>query len=174
MQLRKMYQARPQQTLALIPDGAAGIRETLKVMRDWAVDGSRDQSVREKAVSIIAYIPKNAWVRQAQSLWSWVKQNIRYVRDPFGTEQLHFAATVLSQGYGDCDDQSILMAALLLSVGIPARLVAVATNEPGVFEHVYAEAYLGNQWVAMETTEEKPWGWKPPGILSAYITPVKG
>jgi len=52
------------------------------------------------------------------------------------------------------------MASLLLAVGIPRAFVAVALNQPGVFEHVYAEAYLGNEWIAMETTEDKPFGWK--------------
>jgi transglutaminase-like putative cysteine protease len=169
-----MYQARPAQVLASIPDGQDGIRETLKVMRDWAVAGSQTPAVRDQAVNIVFYIPKGAWVGKAKALWQWVKANIKYIPDPYGTEQLHWAATVLSQRYGDCDDQTILMAAMLLAVGIPTRIMAVALNQAGVFEHVFAQAYLGNDWVTMETTEDKPFGWSPPNIISRYISPVKG
>lgn len=163
-----MYQARPSQVLASLPDGPDGIRETLKLMRDWVRAQKAELAIREKATNVIAYIPRKAWVSQAAALWGWVKSNIKYVPDPRDVEMLHWPTQVLSQGYGDCDDQATLLATMLESIGIPTRFVAVGF-QPGVFSHVYAEALLGNDWVPLETTEDEPFGWKPPGIVSAYI-----
>lgn len=163
-----MYQARPAQVLASLPEGPEGIRETLKLMRDLVRAGKSRPTIRDRAVNVTMYIPRSAWVRKTQALWSWVKTNVRYVPDINGVETLHWPEQTMSQGFGDCDDQATLMAALLESIGIPTRLVAVGFT-PGVFQHVYAEALLGDSWVPLETTEDKPFGWKPPEIVSAYI-----
>lgn len=48
--------------------------------------------------------------------------------------------------YGDCDDATVLNGALLVSVGVPVRLVAI--NDGDRYVHVFLEAYdgAGNWW----------------------------
>jgi transglutaminase-like putative cysteine protease len=64
---------------------------------------------------------------------------------------------------GDCDDQAVLIGALLTSIGHPVRFVAVGFR-PGQFAHVYAETPIGPNWVAVETTENWPVGRAPRGV----------
>jgi Transglutaminase-like superfamily len=70
-----------------------------------------------------------------------VRDQIRYTSDVVDTETLQPPALTLSRGYGDCDDQSMLLAALLMSIGIPAVFCAIATHG-GPFSHVMSMAVL--------------------------------
>lgn len=137
-------------------------------MRDLVRAGKSRPAIRDKAVNVTFYIPRNAWVKKAQAIWGWVKSNVRYVPDINGVETLHWPEQTMAQGFGDCDDQATLVAALFESIGMPTRLVAVGFA-PGIFQHVYSEVMIGSDWVAMETTEDEPFGWKPEGVVSAYI-----
>lgn len=155
--------------LAQIPEGNQGIRETLKLMRDWVREFKSNPTIRDKAVNLVFYIPRHNLFAKAKAVWNFVRTNIRYVHDPNGVELVHWPTQVLSQAIGDCDDHATLVASLLEAIGIPTRLVAVGF-EPGRFSHVYAEALLGRDWFALDTTEpDQPFGWRPPGIVSVYI-----
>jgi hypothetical protein len=64
-------------------------------------------------------------------------------------------------GIGDCDDKSRLIAAVLKSFRVPVRLVYLTykrPKEPGNVSHVYPEAFLGNEWVALESVRVWPLG----------------
>ena len=63
-------------------------------------------------------------------------------------------------GQGDCDDKSLLVASLLLSIGHPSRFIAVGP-ESGVYDHVYVQTKIGNNWFGVETTENVIFGWEP-------------
>lgn len=47
---------------------------------------------------------------------------------------------------GDCDDISILNAAVLSAAGYPVRFVAIRLEENPEFSHVYVEAFTGFDW----------------------------
>jgi len=158
--------------LLKIPSGSAGIRQTLKTMRILIRDGSKDLVVRTKALSLISHLAQKAYTDEAKALFTYVQSQIRYVRDPVGTEMLHTAGKVMEFGQGDCDDKVILLGALLQSIGHPVRLVAVGKS-PNDYCHVYIETRIGPSWVAMETTEPYPFGWKPQkGVASMMIENV--
>lgn len=56
-------------------------------------------------------------------------------------------------GFGDCDDVSMFSAALLTSVGIPARFRAVSPDpDYGHYRHVFTEYYLGGEWFPLDLT----------------------
>lgn len=154
--------------LLTLPDGPDGIRETLKAMRVLVLDGKRQPTVRAAALKAIAGTPEKDFTAEAGALWSWVRQNIRYVRDHTGDEQLHFAELILDQGAGDCDDAALLLAAMMESVGIDTGFVAVAF-EPWEFSHVLIEANLDGEWVAFDPTENYGPGWFPPDVIQRMI-----
>jgi transglutaminase-like putative cysteine protease len=152
-----------------LPDGPQGIRETLKIMRDWVRAFKADPIIRDKAVNLIMYVGRNDYFGKAAAIYDFVKSNVTYVPDPNGIEMVHWPTQTLSQGAGDCDDQATLVAALMESIGIPTRFAAVGF-EPGQFSHVYAEALIGRDWLPMDTTEpDRGIGWFPPGIVSTYL-----
>jgi hypothetical protein len=64
---------------------------------------------------------------QAERIYEWVGKNIRYVSIQlgFGGYMPHAADAVLANGYGDCKDHTVLLAALLKAKGIDSDVVAI-------------------------------------------------
>lgn len=144
-------------TLQRIPDGALGTKATLKIMRQFVREYKKSMPVRELALSLIRYLPghKN-WVGQIRCLHSFVQQRVQYVRDVRGIETIQTPLVTIQIGQGDCDDQSVLLAALLESIGHPTRFVAIKQNFLGPFVHVFTETKIGPKWLPLETTEKFP------------------
>lgn len=156
-------------TTKSIPSGKPGIIETMKAMRAAVRASKTDYFIRQTAAQIVSQVTAKDWFGEASALYEWVRDNIRYTLDPVDVELLHAPAQVLSQRAGDCDDFSILLAALLQSLGHPAAFKAVGF-EPGELSHVYVLTLIGNRWWAADATESgKTFGWEPPGIQSSYV-----
>jgi transglutaminase-like putative cysteine protease len=160
-------------TLANIPDGKAGTIATLKIMRQFARDSIRapSQTIRTHAMNIVASLPARSFGREVESLHAFVRDQIRYVRDPVDLESVATPEKTLELGQGDCDDKATLLAALLESVGHPARFVAVGFGG-APFSHVYTESKIGESWVPLETIIPRPMGWYPMNATSRYILKV--
>lgn len=118
--------------------------------------------IRELALDIVRDVPghKN-FPAQIRALHAWVQRNIQYVKDVNGVETVQTPLKTLDYGQGDCDDQSVLLASLLESVGFRARFVAIKTDTFGPFCHVFTEVSLGRGWIPLETTEPWPAGKAP-------------
>ena len=103
---------------------------------------------------------------EIRSLFEWVRRNIRYTRDIFRVELLHTARRMLELRAGDCDDMTILLGAMLMATGHPVRLALVGfrKHKPHCYSHIYLEANLGGNWIALDATMERPLGWAPPAI----------
>ncbi len=79
----------------------------------------------------------------ANLIHRFVRDRIRYVRDPIGAsgrreEEFADSATVLRRGYDDCDGKARLFVALALLNGLEARIRPVFPS-PDHFAHVQAE-----------------------------------
>ena len=153
------------QTLHEIPDGPEGIRQTLKAMRGLARAGSQSPQVRQIVQVLTRDLKQKEWLGEITRIHEFVRDHIRYIRDPSGTELLQTPEATLQLGSGDCDDKSSLTAAMLLSIGHPARFVAIGPA-PGLFKHVFVETRIarngsGPQWIPLETTENWPAGKGP-------------
>lgn len=159
--------------LGAIPEGKAGMVATLRAMRQYARDAIRDpaQKIRTLAMRLTAGLPSRSYQQEAAALHRFVRDEIRYVRDPVGVELVSTPARTLETGQGDCDDKSVLLAALLESLGHPARFVAIGLNG-GPFSHVLVETKIGEAWVPLETIIDRPPGWYPRGITSRYLLKV--
>jgi transglutaminase-like putative cysteine protease len=97
-----------------------------------------------------------------------VQQNVRYTKDPFRVEVLHSAPRMLELRAGDCDDMTILLGAMLESIGHPVRLVLAGPDplRPRLFTHIYLEVFYRGRWIPLDATMPFPMGWEP-------RTPVK-
>lgn len=62
---------------------------------------------------------------------------------------------------GDCDDFSMLLAALLATQGIATKFCTVAADEraPDQFSHVYVVAYLNGERIPLDASHGKRMGW---------------
>lgn len=161
-----------QRTLRAIPNGAGGIAATLNQMVVWTKEYSTDQQILALASRIIAPVPAKSWYDEGAAVQDWVMSNVRYTSDPVDTELLQTPPVTVSRGQGDCDDQALLVGALLYSIGHPVRYRAVAIDGPGLYEHVLAETQIGTRWYGVETTENEPFGWIPPSSYPPMIRNV--
>jgi hypothetical protein len=155
-------------TLKGIPDGRAGTLIVLKEMRFLARQGKKNPHVFDLSREIVKNIPPKKWGQEVDAVFRWVRDNIRYIKDPRNLETLHTPEKILEYGQGDCDDQSILLASLLETIGHPARFVAVGFS-PDTYSHVYVETKVGSRWVPLDATMEK---WKPgrkPNNIANYL-----
>lgn len=166
--------ARPS-VLGSIPDGFGGTSATLRIMRQFVRDAVRDpdQIVRTKAEELTRDLPARNWFAQIRALHEFVRDQIRYLRDPVSVERVATPQATLEIGQGDCDDKATLLAALLDSIGHPTRFVAVGFKGQG-FSHVLVETKISNtgndrrDWLPLETIIPVAAGWFPQGVTSAY------
>jgi hypothetical protein len=116
--------------------------------------GSRDAAVRKKAYELaraacnaplnINEMSDDDLLKIAEAIYVWVRDSIAYVNDPAG-EYFQPPVRTMEVGAGDCDDQSILLAAMLGSIGFEPILVILP-------EHVYVELQVGGKQMPMDPT----------------------
>ncbi len=146
-----------------LPSGIAGTRATLDLMRQLVRRYKKSISIRQLAFAIIDRVRGRKNFRaQVQAVHAYVQNNIAFVKDVAGVETLATPVKTLEFRKGDCDDQAVLLASLLESIGHPTRFVAIKTKPFGPYVHVFTETRLGTVWVPLETTEQWPPGMGPP------------
>jgi hypothetical protein len=149
-----------------IPKGYAGTRRTVDHIIHLVKEGAKDFCLRQTAINILIenHVPPKDYFGEIQTLFEWVKQNVRYTRDIHRVELLHSPRRMLELRAGDCDDMTILLASMLKSVGHPVRLVLVGFNprKKTLFTHIYLEAFCKDWWIPLDATVNRRLGWAPP------------
>ena len=160
-------------TTRRIPSGARGTDWTVEQIRSFILEGAKDFRVRRRVVEILMAQKVHArdYLGEIKALFEWVQRNIRYTRDPHRVELLHSARRMLELRAGDCDDMTIVLGAMLQSIGHPVRIVVVGPNpkRPNLFTHVYPEVRFRGRWIAVDATVPHPMGWKPRAVVMKTI-----
>jgi len=138
--------------------------------------GKRSPNVRQIAADALKGVPPRQWERSAKALFKWTRDNIRYTLDPHGVELFQSADRSAQVGIGDCDDQSIVLSSLLMSVGIPVRLRVIGLKGQDKFQHIYVLAGLPphrpTKWLPLDASRAEAAGWELPeserGLLRDY------
>ncbi len=112
------------------------------------------------ARQIVQHVAGKNYLGEVQAVQQWVRANVRYTRDPVGVEVVADPISTIAMRAGDCDDQSVVVAALLMATGHRCRYVAVGATVESLC-HVFTETLIGSKWVAVETTEPWPLGQRP-------------
>jgi hypothetical protein len=142
-----------------LADGDAGIEQTIDAMRTLIDEAKRDFTLNQVAGSLISRIPSQRQEQRAKAIFDAVLGRISFVEDIYGAETLRPPLVTWQQGFGDCDDIVMLMAALLQTVGYNVRLVTVAAEPQAVqdgvpqFSHVYGEVECpmgSDRWIAVD------------------------
>lgn len=90
------------------------------------------------------------YLDEAKAIADYIKDHVRYVRDPDGIEYLQDPIDLVAQmeqgtAQGDCDDMSLLIATLLLSIGHTPRFRAVRYKKGyDYYNHIYVVDYEKN------------------------------
>jgi hypothetical protein len=152
----------------------------LEIIRHIAMMRGRDPRIASLAVDIIkkAKVKPRDYKGQAAALLAWVQnpKNVFYINEP--GERLQDPIFTIKQGWGDCDDQILVLTSLFESIRLPWKLVLGGTCkgkktrfiEGETFPrgckwaHIYAmvgDAPFGpKRWYFCETTVQGvPLGW---------------
>jgi hypothetical protein len=142
----------PQISETEVGDGLSGNIQTIDLMKKVARLRSGDQLLRKLALNILANyrVKSHYFVDEALAIGDYVKNKVRYVRDPDNIERLQDPIDMIKDiqngtAQGDCDDMALVTAALLLSVGHQPLFRAVRYEQPlGNFNHIYVVTYEKN------------------------------
>ncbi|HKM99463.1 MAG TPA: transglutaminase-like domain-containing protein [Candidatus Binataceae bacterium] len=149
-------------------NGEPGTAQTIALMRRLIDQAVSDAQFVRFAIDIVRSVPAFEETSEVEALYSWVKRNIRFTKDPVTKEKLYPPAELLKIRAGDCDDIAMLLGALLIAIGYPARLITVSANaeQPNEFSHVYTEAEVptgSGNWIPLDAARvDSQFGLEPP------------
>lgn len=180
-----MLSGQTRHILGSIPAGLAGVRQTLKLMVSLVKAHRTNPDLRALAASIVGDCPQHNQVCEYTALQHWVRDHIRYLKDVNDVETIQWPEVTVRLGQGDCDDQAVLLATLLESIGYRARFEALGVRGGG-YSHVVSAvskrmANGRDVWVPLETIYQndpltgvriEP-GWLPPDTTSIMFAHIK-
>ena len=145
-----------------IPRGNAGTLRTLSEMSRLAIAGARDPAVIAEAHDVVRTVPERNDDASMGAMLSRVRRLLRYTHDPLDVELVKAPGVSVREAHaspngkfvGDCDDASVLLAAMLAAVGIRNEFTVVPADgdRPGEWSHVYVTALPGDgRRVALDT-----------------------
>lgn len=153
-----------------ISSGDRGIAQTIRYMQGVAVgnEGAASAEIRRQALTIVQPIASRDQQGEIAAILQWVKNNIAFRGEYQETVQTPLVTLQLRAG--DCDDQSSLLAALLMSLGYKVRFNTVAADPsaPWAFSHVFTEVFQrkSGQWISLDATVPASYpGWRPPRVF---------
>lgn len=161
-------------TYVEIPDGDAGGRATARQMAAMIAEDRDLLAIQGLAIEITQGIDWTDTWGLLEALHAWVRDTVEYRKDPAGIETVRGAALTLRLGAGDCDDQAILLGALVAAIDAAPLAVTLAKLGPREdFSHVLVSAQLDGRWVPMEAIVPGiPLGELPPGTREVEHLPV--
>lgn len=136
--------------------------------------GIQDVKIQQLASRILEEydVPSRDYEAESRAVFEWVRSNIRYTRDPEGLELFRKPIRTVQLGIADCDDMSILICALLGTIGhtLMLRVIGVTSDEP---EHIYPLDLLppGNpdHYIALDATRPEAMGWEVPEETMLFL-----
>lgn len=135
--------------------------------------GKRDPNVTKIAGSVLSVkrggqwaVPIRDYRAEAVAMFNYVRENVRYTRDPYNVERYSTARRTLELEIGDCDDMTILLGSLLQAVGLPIRIRVIGLKGQRVFSHVYLVVGLPPDrpasWMPLDASRPEEAGWELP------------
>lgn len=108
---------------------------------------------------------------EVKAVFNWMRANVRYVRDIHTIDTFATAARTIQARAGDCDDYTITMGALLMSLGFPVRTKTIRTTDSDDWNHIYLQVGLPpgkpTKWMTLDASVPRPAGWEAPKSMIA-------
>lgn len=142
--------------------GRAGTEQTLMRMRDQILASDASRAVKAKAREVTAHLQPNDELGQIGAVYAWIKDNVRYVRDTYGVEELTRPDRIVlnleareETHSSDCDDMAMLGSAMLRSLGFQTRVEALAVNQDRGYDHARVAVFSRtlDRWLPLELTK---------------------
>lgn len=167
---------------------AAATRQTIDLMKGL-VWGSVGFPIIHRAADQVRQMANSGNELLSSALHRWVRMNVNYVPDEMLVEQgaegreLLIAPNVLLAMHpaeGDCDDFSMVAAAIATSLGLSVKFVAVAleANNPNRYSHIFIQVldHIGpngeKDWITLDCSHGIWPGWEVAGQFNRYEVPL--
>ena len=94
-------------------------------------------------------------LRSMEKIYYFVRDEVKYVDEP--VDKWRPASEVIRIMSGDCDDQAVLLASMLLAVGYDAwvRVATIKNMQGEVLDHAWVIVRQGMEWIELDPTCEK-------------------
>ena len=138
------------------------IDDRVRKIKELAEKGKQDTTIRKIAAEIVQGLPEKDYKSEIVAIAGYVKGNVRYTKDVAGLDTYQHPVRTLELGIGDCDDFSSLLCSLLGTVGHRTALKVVQTKNHDDYNHIYPLVEIGNKWIPLDLTVDKPIGWEVP------------
>ena len=140
---------------------------TIGAIVDFIITYRHHPHIRRLAMGLINGIPERQHKNEAKTIFLYVRDCIPFRKDIRDVETVQTPVQTLELHGGDCDDKTVLLNALLESVGLKTRVVTVSNIPGGVpLTHVFSQVLIGNNWISMDTTRKVPFGAEPAGTTA--------
>lgn len=151
--------------------------ETMRKMAQAVVKSQFDTELRLSTERLVQNIFPHDYLSEYAAVLNWIRMNIRYLRDPRAIEQIKSPRAVVETGNGDCDDMTVLAAAMTAAIGAQVRFVAGAFQRKDgrpVLAHVWAEVYdpASRAWVILDPVPGRNVGAMVKRLIHAVAMPV--
>ncbi len=142
-------------SLGSIPETLQGVRMTIALM----------QAMVKDAIDNIHIATATRILKTLGELVKYVRA-FRFIPDPPGTETVKHPLRTMQDRGGDCEDLTVLFAALAIPRGIAVRYAVIASSERGKYNHVYPEVQdtVARKWHAVELLRDWPLGQAAPHV----------
>ncbi len=163
----------------------ANTAQTIARMAQYAREDSQNPIVRRAAYEAIGSERNER--SQAEAVHGWIRAHVRFIEDaelaqgvssdPHQAEVLIRPVDLLTmpRPEGDCDDFSMLCAAMLRALGIRAwfKTVAAAVEDPEHYSHVYVVADVPGGPLPLDCSHGAYPGWEVQRAGKARLWPVE-
>lgn len=133
-----MYEiTKPNISYIKLSGGETGISETINAIRVLVDRYSIDWGLISLAREITRLCSEKDKLEEADALFFWLKENIKYYHDPIEAELLQNPLITIQERAGDCDDMVILLASLNKAIGNDIAYVTISLPGEMEFSHIY-------------------------------------
>lgn len=153
------------------------VRDTLALMASMVRGRRDDRTVRDLALRLTEGCTRGDARCRMHRILTYARGGLRYELDPRGGELIHDPKDTIDRiaahglAGGDCDDGAVLVSAMLESLGIATRLVAVSARADRKLHHVAVEARdPSGFWIYLDPFLRSRTG--PPRFTSLMRVPV--
>lgn len=150
----------PVVTYSPLADGVEGTIQSLDAMRRAVLGGIapdfsgwQDVFNISAAKNICSRVTGQTPREQIAALFNFCRDQITYLEHPWNMQVVKDCRRTLESREGDCVSKSVCLATLLACLGLRSRFIAQCADGES-FDHVYVEAFLGGQSIALDPTAD--------------------
>ncbi|MFK7990894.1 MAG: transglutaminase domain-containing protein [Sandaracinaceae bacterium] len=154
-------------------------RQTWKTVTDRGIRQLALQIVTQRCRTPDTVSGDGGWCIAERDRWaelvavfSYVRAHVRYTGDAYGLDTYQTGRRTLELRAGDCDDYTILISGMALSIGHAVRFKSVefhAQDAPG-YSHIYAQGLVGREWRSLDASSSEIAGWE---VLPSRVSRVR-